>query len=72
MVVLYSNSTRIKQCVLVYTGFSKLIQPYYLKENIMLHIVLIDLAATNAKEFQRNCTSFVNDITIIMNQVSVQ
>jgi 5-methylcytosine-specific restriction enzyme subunit McrC len=67
--VLYSNSTRIKQCVLVYTGVSKSIQPYYLKENIMLHIVLIDLAATNAKEFQRNCAKFVNDITMIMNQV---
>lgn len=66
--VLYSNSTGIKQCVLVYPGISKPMQPYYLKENIILHI-LIDLSGINAKEFQRNCSRFVNDITMIMNQV---
>jgi hypothetical protein len=70
--VLYSNSTRIKKCVLVYPGVSKSIPPNYLKENITLHIVLIDLSVTTPEEFERNCSEFVKHIEKIRNQVLAQ
>jgi len=50
--VYYSNTTGIKQCVLVYPGVH---QPksYYLKSNITLHIMFIDLFALSVTEFEK-------------------
>ena len=66
--VYYSNTTGIKQCVLVYPGVH---QPksYYLKSNITLHIMFIDLFALSVKEFEKKCLIFVNTISGMINSL---
>jgi 5-methylcytosine-specific restriction endonuclease McrBC regulatory subunit McrC len=64
----YSNTTGIKQCVLVYPGIH---QPksYNLKGNIILHIMFIDLFALDIKEFEKKCLIFVNHISGMINSL---
>ena len=47
---LYSNTTHIKNCALVYVGKSQT-RWYDLKEDIIIHILSFDLAAQNQDEF---------------------
>ena len=57
--VYYSNTTQIKQCALVYTGTHKPIKPYYIEENITLHVLSIDLSSPTKRLFETKCLAIV-------------
>ncbi|MFL6325525.1 MAG: hypothetical protein ACJ72C_12310, partial [Nitrososphaeraceae archaeon] len=43
---LYSNTTHVKNCALIYAGKSDF-RRYALEENIMIHVISFDLTAIN-------------------------
>ena len=65
---LYSNTTHVKDCALVYVGKSKT-APYLLKEDITIHIVPFDLQAENEGDFEHKCVNFITEIRSILNSL---
>lgn len=63
---LYSNTTHVKNCALVYVGKSQT-PPYDLEEDIKVHIVSFDLEAANEDEFKHKCVDFTSEIRNILN-----
>jgi hypothetical protein len=58
---LYSLSTHVKNCALVYVGkFPR--QLFLIKQNIKLHVLPFNLAASNKYDFEENCSQFVEQI----------
>jgi 5-methylcytosine-specific restriction enzyme subunit McrC len=60
---LYSNTTYVKSCVLVYAGKSQS-RLYELKQDITVHVISFDLSALNELEFESKCDDFMNGINI--------
>ncbi len=67
---LYSNTTHVKDCALVYVGESQT-PPYHLEEGITVHIIPFDLEAKNENDFNRKCIDFTNEIRIILNSLGI-
>lgn len=67
---LYSNTTHIKNCALVYVGKSQT-APYHLEEGITVHIIPFDLEAKNENDFNHKCIDFTNEIRIILNSLGI-
>jgi 5-methylcytosine-specific restriction enzyme subunit McrC len=63
---LYSNTTHIKNCALVYVGKSQT-APYRLEEGITVHVIPFDLEAQNETEFGYKCINFIAEIRSILN-----
>jgi 5-methylcytosine-specific restriction enzyme subunit McrC len=58
---LYSLSTDIKNCGLIYVGkFPR--QLFLIKQNIKLHVLPFNLAASNKYDFEENCSQFLEQI----------
>jgi 5-methylcytosine-specific restriction enzyme subunit McrC len=58
---LYSLSTDIKNCGLIYVGkFPR--QLFLIKQNIKLHVLPFNLATSNKYDFEKNCSQFVEQI----------
>ncbi|CAN5888669.1 hypothetical protein BH23THE1_BH23THE1_35400 [soil metagenome] len=66
---LYSNSTEVKNCCLVYAGKTKEIRHYSLHQDIKLHTLSFDLKAFNKHEFDNNCNSFINSMKRILQPI---
>ena len=60
--VLYSNSTGVRNCSLVYAGGNTkdMYHHYSLHHNIGLDILSFDIQATNKYEFETKCNEFTN------------
>lgn len=67
--VLYSNSTGVKNCCLVYAGKAKEIHHYSLHQNIKLHTLSFDLQAFNKYEFEVKCDNFINSINLLLQPI---
>lgn len=65
---LYSNTTHIKDCALVYIGKSQT-PPYHLEGGITVHVVTFDLEASNEDDFDRKCVYFINETRKILNSL---
>lgn len=65
---LYSNTTHVKDCALVYVGKSHT-APYRLEEGITIYIVPFDLEAENEGDFEHNCTKFITEIRSMLNSL---
>lgn len=65
---LYSNSTGVKNCGLIYTGGKEKIKnySYQLYQDIRLHILSLDLQASNRYEFENKCNNFINSINTLL------
>ena len=63
---LYSNTTHVKDCALVYVGESQIV-PYRLEEGITVHIVPFNLGAENEDDFNYKCVNFIARIRSILN-----
>lgn len=63
--VLYSLSTGVKRCILVYTG-KDAIYGYQLKEQINLETLSLDLNTSSKMEFEKRCSDFVTKIGVIL------
>ena len=60
---LYSNSTGVKNCCLIYAGKTKeKTHSYFLHQGIKLDIISFDLHASNRNEFENMCNSFINSL----------
>jgi hypothetical protein len=59
---LYSNSTGVQSCCLIYAGKSKETHSYFLHQGINLYILSFDLQASNKYEFESICNSFINSL----------
>lgn|GEM_PF-1385162 len=66
---LYSNTTHIKNCALVYVGKSQTCR-YDLKEDIIIHILSLDLAAQNQDEFNTKCDDLIDEIRKIVQSLN--
>lgn len=66
---LYSNTTHIKNCALVYAGKSET-RRYDLKEDIAIHILSFDLAAQNQDEFRSKCDDFIGQTRRILDSLN--
>lgn len=62
---LYSLTTGVSKCALVYVGNHKL-DLYYLKSNLNLYVLAMDTSGSNAEQFNHNCKKFVNEISEIL------
>jgi hypothetical protein len=60
--VLYSVSTGVKRCVLIYSGLDAPYQEYKIKEQINLETLVLDLRASSKGEFEKKCSDFVAKI----------
>lgn len=65
---LYSLSTGVKNCVLIYIGQMKR-QYYLLKDNIKLQIISFDLVASDRHEFERKCQIFIQEVISLLNSL---
>src|SRR6476646_3102450 len=68
LLCLYSNTTHIKNCALVYIGKSRT-PPYDLEEDITVHIILFDLEAENEDAFKYKCDDFIHEIRKVINSL---
>ena len=67
---LYSNSTGVKNCCLIYAGKPKReIHSYYLYQGIKLYIFSFDLQALNKYEFEAKCNNFINSINSLLQSI---
>lgn len=66
----YSIATGIKQCVIVCLGACKS-KTKFLKENINIHIISINLLTDSTEEFEEICSKFRDDIYELMNRVYI-
>lgn len=65
--VLYSNSTGVKNCSLVYAGGNiKDVYHYSLHHDIRLDILSFDIRATNKYEFESKCNEFINVVYLLI------
>jgi hypothetical protein len=62
---LYSLSTGVKNCVLIYIGQRKR-QDYSLKDNINLKVISFDLAANDRHEFEHKCENFIHEVISLL------
>lgn len=64
---LYSNSTGVKNCCLIYAGKPKAeTHSYFLHQGIKLYIISFDLQASNRNEFENKCNNFINSINLLL------
>ncbi len=66
---LYSISTGVKNCCLVYAGKAKEIRHYSLHQNIKLHTLFLDLKAFNKNEFENKCNEIINLMKCILQPI---
>ena len=66
---LYSNSTGVKNCCLIYAGKAKEIHHYSLHQNIRLHTLSFDLKALNKYECETKCNDFINSMKSILRPI---
>lgn len=62
---LYSLTTGVNKCVLIYAGQRKT-DTFFLKSNLNLYALSIDVSAENYEEFSFNCNKFINEIVDIL------
>jgi len=68
--VLYSNSTGVKDCCLIYVGKENgLIHTYFLNQDIKLHILSFDLQASNRYEFEDKCNKFLTSLNLLFQSI---
>jgi hypothetical protein len=60
-ILTYSTIEGVKNCGLVYPGKLN-ITSFLIKQNINLHIILINLEAQNSKEFDQKVNTFTNSL----------
>jgi hypothetical protein len=65
---LYSNTTYVKSCVLIYAGKSQT-HRYELKQGIIVNVISFDLAVLNEVEFESKCDDFLNEIKNILHSL---
>jgi hypothetical protein len=65
---LYSNSTGVKNCCLVYAK-CKEIHHYSLHQDIKLHTLSFDLQAFNKHEFKTKCNDFIISINSLLHPI---
>ena len=64
---LYSNSTGVENCCLIYAGKPKVeTHSYFLHHGIKLNILSFDLQASNRDEFENKCNSFINSVNLLL------
>ena len=64
---LYSNSTGVKNCCLIYAGKTKEeTHSYFLHQGIKLNIFSFDLQASNKYEFENKCINFINSVNSLL------
>jgi 5-methylcytosine-specific restriction enzyme subunit McrC len=64
---LYSNSTGVKNCCLIYAGKPKAeTHSYFLHQGIKLYILSFDLQASNRYEFENKCNNFINSVNSLL------
>ena len=66
---LYSNTTHVKNCLLIYVGKSQTPPSYPMEGDIIVHVISFDLAALNEKEFKSKCDDFMNEIKKILDSL---
>lgn len=66
---LYSNSTGVQDCCLIYAGRTKEPHPYSLHHDIKLNILSFDLQATDRYEFKSRCDNFINSINLLLQPI---
>lgn len=59
---LYSSSTGVQNCCLIYTGNPKDRPHYQLSHGIKLHILSFDLQASNKYQFEQKCVQIINSV----------
>jgi len=68
---LYSNSTGVKNCCLIYAGKGKeRIHTYILHHDIKLHILSFDLEALNRYEFEEKCNDFITSSKLLISSIT--
>lgn len=63
---LYSNTTHVKDCALVYVGKSQT-PPYHLKGGITVHVIPFDLETSNEYDSNQKCNNFTYEIRNVLN-----
>lgn len=64
---LYSNSTGVKNCCLIYAGKPKAeTHSYFLHQGIKLYMISFDLQASNINEFENKCNNFINSVNLLL------
>ena len=64
---LYSNTTGVKNCCLIYAGKPKSeTHSYFLHQGIKLYIISFDLQASNKNEFETKCNEFINSVNSLL------
>ena len=64
---LYSNSTGVENCCLIYAGKPKEeTHTYFLHHGIKLNILSFDLQASNKYEFESKCNNFINSVNLLL------
>ena len=64
---LYSNSTGVENCCLIYAGKPKEeTHTYFLHHGIELNILSFDLQASNKHEFESKCDTFINSVNLLL------
>lgn len=65
---LYSNTTHVKNCALIYAGKSDS-RIYPLEEDVIVHVISFDLAGMNEVDFESKCDDFMNKIENILDSL---
>ncbi len=64
---LYSNTTGVKNCCLIYAGKPKAeTHSYFLHQGIKLYIISFDLQASNKYEFENKYNDFINSLNFLL------
>jgi 5-methylcytosine-specific restriction enzyme subunit McrC len=64
---LYSNSTGVENCCLIYAGkLKEETHTYFLHHGIKLNILSFDLQASNKYEFESKCDTFINSVNSLL------
>lgn len=67
---LYSNSTGVKNCCLIYAGKPKReIHSYYLYQGIKIYIFSFDLQASNKYQFEAKCNNFIDSLNSLLQSI---
>ena len=65
----YSSNTNVKNCCLIYPG-EAFYRQYPQQQDIMLHVILLDLRASKPSEFEDNCSGFINTILDVLGSLT--
>lgn len=57
----YCSNTDVKDCCLIYPG-QPIYRQYPQRQNIILHVILLDLRAANQFQFEEGCSNFINNM----------